>query len=175
MAEWVDKTAVTRCQEVWERFAVLDQVMIAVGKWTPILMLLLIATATANIGVPVSIHPFVRNHAIVAVVSAVFARLANEPVSRWFSRLRPFELYGFTPLLGHEGGYSFPSNHATGAFALSVSMFAVPNYGPVLLILAFLLTISRVYTGLHHVTDVLAGALHGLFFAVAFLTLYSIF
>ena len=96
-------------------------------------------------------------------------------VLRFMKRLRPFERYAFLPLLGHERGHSFPSNHATGALALSVSMFSVPFYGHPLLLLAILLSIARVYTGLHHMTDVMAGVLHGVFWAVLCLTLYSVY
>lgn len=159
---------------LWYRNAGLDAAMVVVAKWTTIVMLLLIFTATLGIGLnPTAVSSFfLLGHAAVAVASAVTGRLLNEIISRRVSRFRPFEEHGFIPLLRHDGGYSFPSNHTTGAFALAVSMAAVAGFGPVLLCLAVLLACSRIYTGLHYFTDVVAGALNGILLASFWLFVY---
>jgi undecaprenyl-diphosphatase len=139
--------------------------MVVIAAWTPIIMLAVIALSTIGYGVPPS-HDSVHGAdpavaASAAVVSAIIGRILNEPISRWVNRARPFEAAGFQPLLDHETGQAFPSNHATGAFALAVSMAHVPGYFGVLLVLAILLCMARIYNGLHHFTDVVAGVLHG--------------
>lgn len=131
-------------------------------------MLVLIAAASFGIGLTPSAHRVAVLRAGVAVVTAVVARIANEPVSRLVSRQRPFEQFAFGPLVWHDTGGGFPSNHATGAFALAVSMCFVPGYGECLIVLAILLTLSRMYSGLHYLSDVIAGALHGTFWAFVF-------
>lgn len=71
-----------------------------------------------------------------------------------------------------EQGYSFPSGHATNAFALAtfLSVLAwrhLPQGAPriivvsLLYILATLIAVGRVYLGVHYVSDVIAGALLG--------------
>lgn len=155
--------------KAWYRFPRLDMAMVTIARWTPLAMLLLIALAathhfllpytfkTANIG------------SGCAVFGAVLVRILNEPISRSVKRPRPFEVEGFIPLLSHEGGDSFPSNHATGALALAIGCLHIPGYNVILLILAGLLCISRIYCGLHYVTDVWFGAFHGLIAGVCVL------
>lgn len=61
-----------------------------------------------------------------------------------------------------ETGYAFPSGHATGSFSVIPTLFK--NYGKIkylFFILAILVSFSRVYVGVHSLTDVLVGALIG--------------
>ena len=79
-------------------------------------------------------------------------------------RLRP-PLDGLDVILRapHFGTYSFPSNHAANIVALAtfLSIF-FPKLKWVFVIYAFLICLSRVYVGVHYVSDVLAGAIFGL-------------
>ncbi|GAA3437464.1 phosphatase PAP2 family protein [Kutzneria kofuensis] len=64
--------------------------------------------------------------------------------------------------------YSFPSNHATIAFAAAVAILVLDRrLGLVALIVAVLIGATRVYLGVHYPHDVLAGAFVGS--AVAYL------
>jgi undecaprenyl-diphosphatase len=163
VAEWIS--------ERWKQCPTCNASMIVIAKWTPIVMLGLIVLAAARFG----LSDHVSNDPVLsaggAVLAAVLARLVNEPISVAVKRPRPFELLGITPLLGHDRGDGFPSNHATGAFALAVSMSGVPGYSCLLYFLAVLLCVSRLYTGLHFPTDIVAGALHGSFIACVLLWL----
>ena len=81
----------------------------------------------------------------------------------WF-RLRPFAAFeGVTKLADRLATEkSFPSAHATFAFALAFGV-ALHNktWGRTLLVLAALVAFGRVAVGVHYPTDVLAGALVG--------------
>lgn len=59
--------------------------------------------------------------------------------------------------------YSLPSGHTAAAFIVAV-MFAhfYPEYGSFALIWAMLIGMSRVFLGVHYVTDILAGMLLGI-------------
>ena len=65
----------------------------------------------------------------------------------------------FTPP-SHDA--SFPSDHATAAFAIAVAVFCFHRrIGAVFLVAAAAIAVSRVLLGMHYPTDVLAGALTG--------------
>lgn len=58
--------------------------------------------------------------------------------------------------------YSFPSGHAASAFAFTTAVSReLPSIGPFLIPLASLVAYSRVYLGVHHPSDVVAGAAIG--------------
>lgn len=134
--------------------------MMVCALWTPVVMLALITAAAWGWGVSPDRVALAHRHGWLAVAAAVLVRVLQEPLSRWWDRPRPFEA-GYAPLLAHGRGGSFPSNHAAGAFALASAFAGVPGYGPVLWVLAGWLALARVYCGLHHPVDVVAGALHG--------------
>lgn len=145
----------------WDVSPTLNALMVILAQWTPVVMTGLIALAATGFATPAGSLRWTMTHGLLSVCSAVVARILNEPLSVQVARPRPFEVLGFAPLTEHSRGNGFPSNHATGAFALAVGMAGVPHYCPILFALAFLLAISRVYTGLHFATDVAAGVLHG--------------
>lgn len=75
-------------------------------------------------------------------------------------------------LLETPATYSFPSGHATVAFACAtVLALAVPRLAAPLYALAALIAFSRVYVGVHYPGDVLAGAVLGVALAIALRTL----
>ena len=64
--------------------------------------------------------------------------------------------------------HSFPSGHATVAFACAtVLALAVPRLRVPFFVLAALIAFSRVYVGVHYPFDVLAGAVLGVGLATA--------
>jgi undecaprenyl-diphosphatase len=72
------------------------------------------------------------------------------------------------PLLESPSTYSFPSGHATVAFAsATVLALAVPRLRWPLFALAALIAWSRVYVGVHYPGDVLVGAALGVLIATA--------
>lgn len=76
---------------------------------------------------------------------------------------RPYEVYGFQPLISREkGGQSCPSNHTASAFSIALALLYlwVPA-GAVALAMAAILGVSRIVTGVHWPRDVAVGAVLG--------------
>lgn len=84
-------------------------------------------------------------------------------------RARPFSsIPNISVLIAHPSSGSFPSAHATTAFAGAVLLgFLRPRWRLIFAALAILIAFSRVYLGVHYPTDVLGGAAIGAVFAVA--------
>ena len=67
-------------------------------------------------------------------------------------------------LLSHEATSSFPSGHAAFYFALStIIYFYNKKAGLLFLFASFLISISRVFVGIHWPFDIFAGAIVGIF------------
>lgn len=87
-----------------------------------------------------------------------------------FQRPRPCDVLTdvLTPL-GCMGSFSFPSNHAINNFAAAVFFSRLyPKYKIVLYTTATLVSISRVYLGLHYPSDIIGGAVIGMIFGYIF-------
>ena len=76
---------------------------------------------------------------------------------------RPYEQPGFEPLRRKETkGHSFPSRHALSAAVLAmVWMYFYPKAGWAMVCITVLICIGRVLTGVHHIRDVVGGAVLG--------------
>jgi undecaprenyl-diphosphatase len=88
----------------------------------------------------------------------------------FFERVRPCNVLTdvITPV-GCAGGFSFPSNHALNNFAAAVFLLRLfPAYKWIFLIVAALVSISRIYLGVHYPSDVLGGAIIGAAFGYLF-------
>lgn len=80
-------------------------------------------------------------------------------------RLRPFaDSLEVHQLVSASFSYkSFPSSHATVAFALAMSVFLFNRtWGIPMLVAAFLVSWGRVFVGVHYPSDVVAGAILGM-------------
>jgi membrane-associated phospholipid phosphatase len=83
-------------------------------------------------------------------------------VLRWFlNRPRPYERFGIAPVITkNTKGKSFPSRHVFSAAVIAMTFFYVPQvwwFGVVLLVCTVLLAVLRVLSGVHYISDVIAG------------------
>ena len=80
------------------------------------------------------------------------------------ARVRPYyAVEGLTPIVTKPSEFSFPSGHAAISFA-SAGVFyrKLPRkYGVPAVVMAGLISLSRLYVGVHYPTDVLMGILSG--------------
>jgi undecaprenyl-diphosphatase len=93
--------------------------------------------------------------------------LMGEVIKDVVGRGRPFvggqaNAFNFSHFAGTEAYASFPSGHATTAFALAFAVSAVwPHLRAVMLIYAVMISATRLVLLAHHPSDVVAGALLG--------------
>ncbi len=105
-----------------------------------------------------------RSGAVLATASAGLALLVNQPIAHTVERLRPYLAHPAHAhlLLSPSHDPSFPSDHATGGFALAYGIWLYDrSLGSFLLVMAAVLVFARVYAGTHYPGDVAAGALIG--------------
>jgi membrane-associated phospholipid phosphatase len=106
-----------------------------------------------------------RSGALLATAAAGLSLLINQPIAHLVARARPYLTHPAHAhlLIARSHDPSFPSDHATGAFALAFGIWLYDRtIGTVLLILGAVLALARVYVGTHYPGDVLAGALIGI-------------
>lgn len=101
----------------------------------------------------------------VAIGAAVLTKWMIDAIAVRVKRDRPFVTLGYQPLIfKDEKDPSFPSNHAGGAFALAVSLsMSFPQLSLLSYALALGITYSRLYTGLHYLSDTFVGGCIGAF------------
>jgi len=112
---------------------------------------------------------------IKGFLAAILARLGFAELIRFFwNRPRPFIGNHINLLLSHSASSSFPSGHAAFFFALSTvvllynkKVYPLPKFwwgaGLLFFLASFLISISRVFVGIHWPSDILAGAAIGIF------------
>lgn len=109
-------------------------------------------------------HHAARKAVIIALMASIMAIAFKTAISVVYLRPRPFVSH--PDLLYFHFGIdpqSFPSGHAMVAFAIAVSLYlsGFRKLGGWLLVFAFLISIGRVFAGVHYPTDVLGGAIIG--------------
>lgn len=105
-----------------------------------------------------------RRLAVIAIVAALLALGASQVIGHTWFRERPYVAHAARLLVPPSADPSFPSDHATGAFALAVPFVLdrrVRRFGALLVLTAVMLGLSRVIVGTHYPSDVLGGALLG--------------
>lgn len=123
------------------------------------------ATATIAISLCFTIfgHGVLRIAGLQSLIALALSHIPVAIIKKKYPRLRPYLVLphtkvGKNPLTDH----SFPSGHTTAIFSLTIPFFmAMPILALVLLPLAFLVGVSRIYIGLHYPSDCLVGCLIG--------------
>ncbi len=99
-----------------------------------------------------------KRMAICGVIIAPLAYVISRISSILYYDPRPFVVGHFTPLIAHIADNGFPSDHVllTGAVAMIV-WFYNRKLSVVLWALALLIGWARVYSGIHHWTDIIGS------------------
>lgn len=97
----------------------------------------------------------------IIVLSAIFLPLAYiiaQVIATFYFDPRPFVTGNFTPLISHAPDNGFPSDHMllTGAIA-SILFVYDKRIGALAWVIAIVIGISRVYAGIHHLTDIVGS------------------
>jgi undecaprenyl-diphosphatase len=111
-----------------------------------------------------------RRAAVAATVAAGLALAIAQPIADAIDRARPYEAHPASShlLISRSSDPSFPSDHAVGAFAIAVAIWAYDRtFGALFMALAVVLSVARVYVGTHYPGDVVGGAVLGAIVALA--------
>lgn len=105
----------------------------------------------------------VSHFAMRVNVATTLAVVGSQALKRSLTRRRPdAKIEGFTPLAANPDAFSFPSGHTAAAFSVAVALQGETRAsGPLSLLLATGIGLSRVYLGAHYPFDVAAGAALG--------------
>lgn len=140
----------------------LDLFMVMIAKWAVLVYGIALVLLWFKKG---SSDEVLRNRKGVLRIclSAAIALGINQVIGLFFFRPRPFATHKVTLLLDRSPDPSFPSDHATGATAITASFFGFNNtLGKIFAFISLLLVFSRVYSGTHYPFDILGGILTGL-------------
>ncbi|MBU4142796.1 phosphatase PAP2 family protein [Patescibacteria group bacterium] len=112
-----------------------------------------------------------------AISAIILSRLVFTEIIRWiWFRPRPFIDHAVSSLIIHENTGSFPSGHAAFFFALAGAVyFFNRRAGQWLFAAAILISLARVFVGVHYPLDILAGALVGIFSGWLVVWLYKLY
>lgn len=102
---------------------------------------------------------------VQALGAAIFARLIITEIIRWlWLRPRPFVGNQVNLLIPRDSAGSFPSGHAVFYFAIAtIVYFYNKKIGIIFFVGSFLICLARVFCGVHWPSDILGGALIGIF------------
>jgi undecaprenyl-diphosphatase len=138
------------------RNSALDSLMVGSAKYLPIVF------ALALVALWLSWRPRNQRGAFLAGVSALVALGLGQIIGKTFPRPRPYLSHTVNQLIPPSLDTSFPSDHAILGFAVAVMVWRYDRRAAaVLLTLALLMAIARVFVGAHYPADVLGGALLG--------------
>lgn len=144
----------------------LDSLVAALSAYGPFLLVALLAAMWFAPRADGKRGRFQRA-AILAGLATMLALAANQLIIHIWQRPRPFMALHAILLLPASADPSFPSDHATFAFAIAVAIFlASRGLGALALFYAAMLGVSRAYVGEHYVSDVVGGAVCGSLAAV---------
>lgn len=160
-----------------DELAVLDGLQGMHAPWLDVVMVAVSAFGNVGAGwvvlgiVLIGFKRYRRTGIAVVVAVVVAGILSKLIIGELVMRPRPCDVNPEVPLLiPRPFGTSFPSGHASAAFAAAAVLiaFRMPKALTIpVCVIAVLVAISRLYLYVHYPTDVLAGALLGALVGVA--------
>jgi undecaprenyl-diphosphatase len=112
-----------------------------------------------------------RHGVVAAGFSGLFALGVAQAMADLWDRVRPYDAHpgGAHLFVAPSSDPSFPSDHATAAFAIAVSIWLRNRRaGALALAMATAVMLSRVVVGVHYPSDVIGGAAVGTASALIF-------
>ncbi len=145
--------------------------------WIPIALVLII-----NLIYKTS---WIKSLSILVAITVVFVlcdQFSSHLIKPLFERARPTHYPGIMEsvrtLNGYTGGrYGFISGHAANSFGFAMFtllLFRNRYYTIVILIWAALISYSRVYLGVHFISDITAGAISGIIIGTIIYKIYQV-
>ena len=116
-----------------------------------------------NIGILILFFAFKKNTLLLVPMNSLLSVIFNNIFKIIFKRVRPSVMWLVT-----ETGFSYPSGHTMIAVLFYGTLIIVNNrlnlkykkiINIILLLIIVLISISRVYLGVHHITDIIGGYL----------------
>ena len=103
----------------------------------------------------------VRHVAMTAGLTFLLSLAINQIILLFIHRIRPYDAGISHLIVDKSADWSLPSDHATAVFAVVFAFMLQKLNGRflILLVLAALVCLSRVYVGMHYISDILGGAL----------------
>ncbi len=118
------------------------------------------------VAIPMLFFKKSRTCGVVMILSMGITLLLGEfMLKNLIGRVRPCNVnMDIEMLVKRPESFSFPSGHTSSSFVSATTIFLWnKKYGIPALILAFLIAFSRLYNYVHFPTDIIAGALFGIF------------
>jgi len=110
-----------------------------------------------------------REYILPSILALLTSLAAAYVLKHLFAVPRPFLHFGINPLVA-ASGYSFPSGHSTAVSSVVLPLSrAFPKLSYLFVAVVIAVMFSRVYLGVHYLSDVLAGAALGLSAGTIFL------
>ncbi len=108
---------------------------------------------------------------ILSIVVPAVTLFGVALIRRLINRERPYEKFGVSSLIVKDKkGHSFPSNHAACGFVIAMTGFSVNAIlGTWLLVVAFVIALTRIFSGVHFISDVMAGIIIGILMGSIFI------
>lgn len=108
-----------------------------------------------------------KRDVFLGLISVILAYLLARFSSLFYYHTQPYDVFNFKPIIYHEIDNAFPSDHV-GISSVLASLVLLRNwkFGLPLFVLVVLICVGRVYGGVHHPIDVLAGVVVGLIAAI---------
>lgn len=104
-----------------------------------------------------------RTLGIKMAMTLIFSGIIVQILKRVFTRNRPYWILENLNTFGIDlSDYSFPSGHSAASFSVAVIIsLNIPKLTLVVIIIASLIAISRIYLAVHYPTDVAVGIIIG--------------
>ncbi|GIP32801.1 undecaprenyl-diphosphatase [Paenibacillus sp. J2TS4] len=108
-----------------------------------------------------------RQMVLQTALAACTALAVNKVLGHLLYRSRPFVDHDVIQLIAHDANASFPSNHAAATFVIATAIWLFrKKEGRLWLILASIVSLSRIWVGVHYPLDILGGMMNGILCAV---------
>lgn len=103
-------------------------------------------------------------------------QFSNNIIKTFFQRIRPCHILpDINLLIGCSDAYSFPSIHAVNNFAAATLFsYFYPRMKYFLYAGAFIISVSRIFVGVHYPFDVIGGAVIGILFGFLMIYLWKL-